>query len=364
MLIRAQQAIRTHLMAPTPIHSRFAPTPSGLLHQGNAFNAVLCWLWARHSGGSLRLRIDDLDRPRVRQAYVQDVFDTLERLGIHWDHGPQNAKALATHSQQSRLPRYRETLAALVQTGRVYACTCSRKQIRQAIAERGLPADSPLAYPGTCRDQALPLDTPESSWRLNLEGLPEEAWTDGWLGPVSFSPAGEGDPVIRRRDGGMPAYHLASLTDDLDQGITGILRGEDLLSATVLQRSMARLLKADAFLQAPLVHHPLLLAPDGEKWSKSAGNAVAAAAVGAAAADEAAADGAAAEGSDRPRIDVGSTYQAVADALGLAWKVDMPDAPATDMARSLLQKAQTREQLFPHVPRSATNDPAQPRPGM
>ncbi len=345
-------------MAPTPIHTRFAPTPSGLLHQGNAFNAVLCWLWARHSGGSLRLRIDDLDRPRVRQAYVQDVFDTLERLDIHWDHGPQNAKALATHSQQSRLPRYRETLAALVQTGRVYACTCSRKQIRQAIAERGLPADSPLAYPGTCRDQALPLDTPESSWRLNLEGLPEEAWKDGWLGPVSFSPAGEGDPVIRRRDGGMPAYHLASLTDDLDQGITGILRGEDLLSATVLQRSMARLLKADAFLQAPLVHHPLLLAPDGEKWSKSAGNAVAAAAV---------------DGSDRPRIDVGSTYQAVADALGLDWKAPEGDAVAADaqsanvpaaMARSLLQKAQTREQLFPHVPRSATNDPAQPGPGM
>ena len=381
-------------MNPNPIHTRFAPTPSGLLHQGNALNAVLSWLWARQSGGSLRLRIDDLDRPRVRDAYLVNVLDTLRGLGLDWDYGPNSMDEVAHHSQIQRLPSYRGTLAALVKTGRVYACTCSRKQIRkaqleaqskapndaqsqaeaktQAEVDLGLPASRPLAYPGTCRDRNLPLDTPDSAWRLNLEGLPEESWIDGFLGPVSFSPSGEGDPVIRRRDGGMPAYHIASLTDDVDFGTNGIMRGADLLGATVLQRAIARLLGMDAFLKAHLAHHPLLLAPDGEKMSKSAGNALATGPSGGqssgaseegtnrvASRTEEAASQPQVSGSGKTGFQPAVVFQQAADRLNLGWSAKGhgfgQSCAAADAAQSLLRAAQAigakgkRPSLLPHA---------------
>lgn len=362
-------------MASNPIRTRFAPTPSGLLHQGNALNALLCWLWAKSSGAQLRLRIDDLDRPRVRDAYLADIFHTLNALGLDWNEGPKRMDEVAEHSQIQRVPRYRETLAALVKTGRVYACTCSRKQIRKAQAELGLSTAGPLAYPGTCKNRKLPLDTPDSAWRLDLDGLPDEVWTDGFLGPVSYSPSGEGDPVIRRRDGGMPAYHIASLTDDLDFGINGIVRGEDLLGATVLQRSIARLLDLDAFLNILLAHHPLLLAPDGEKWSKSAGNALAEAQKAKPAeldmgphadsrADPMASRTDEAWAQRHPWWANASIFQQAADWLNLDWSAKAHDfkrpSGLTEAAQSLLQTGTAmmdkshREHLLPHVPKSAS----------
>ena len=249
-----------------PFHTRFAPTPSGFLHRGNAYNALLCWMLARKSGGSLRLRIDDMDAARTRPEYVRDVFDSLAWLGLAWERGPQDPTELIQESQPLHVDRYEATLAALLETDRVYACTCSRAQLR-ADAVDGI-------YPGTCRDCGLPLTHPDAAWRIRLDGLPAESWNDGWLGPVSAWPSAEGDPIIRRRDG-LPAYHICSLTDDARHGINLLVRGEDLLAATVVQRAIARLLSTHSrmadFLDADCVHHSLSTDEEGQKLSKSAG---------------------------------------------------------------------------------------------
>lgn len=246
--------------------TRLAPTPSGLLHAGNAFNFLLTHALAKALGLRILLRIDDLDSERVRPAYVDHVFRTLHALGIHWDLGPRTPEELATKwSQQFRLPRYHALIAALRQRGHLYACACSRSTLRH------LGADG--RYPGTCRELGLPFDAPEVAWRLRI---PEdiEVQVQGLRGEVQLVKVGAfvGDPVVRQRNG-RPAYQVASLSDDVDHGVTHIVRGEDLLPSTACQVHMAGLLGLSAFQQVRFVHHPLLLDANGEKLSKSAGSA-------------------------------------------------------------------------------------------
>lgn len=245
---------------------RIAPTPSGFLHAGNAFNFILTWLLAHEAGASLRLRIDDADAPRVRPQYLEDIFETLAWLGLDWDEGPRSAKDHAQHFSQSlRSARYSETIEALIATGYVFACNCSRKDI--------LAVSSDGRYPGTCRAKELPLDTPNSSLRLYTPRESAVSFTDALLGPVKHYPFDETrDPVIRRRDG-LPAYHLTSLTDDLDYGTTHVVRGQDLLSSTIAQLFISHTLGGIAFDTTMFYHHPLLRDASGAKLSKSAGSA-------------------------------------------------------------------------------------------
>ncbi|MEZ0538554.1 glutamate--tRNA ligase family protein [Fibrella arboris] len=222
---------------------RLAPTPSGYLHLGNALNFVLTWLAARQRGARILLRIDDLDAARKRTEYVDDVFRTIDFLGLDYDLGPSSPTDFeANWSQHHRMARYVDTLERLRASGRVYACGLSRKELTTYGA----------TYPAHGRNQHLLLSEPGVAWRFRAEG------------------GGAGDFVVRRRDG-LPAYQIASLTDDHDFGVTHLVRGNDLVDSTDRQRQLAEVLHWGGFLHAQVWHHPVLTDQAGNKLSKSAG---------------------------------------------------------------------------------------------
>lgn len=252
----------------TASRTRFAPTPSGYLHAGNAWSFVVTWLLARRAGAHVHLRIDDLDAARLRRAYLDDVFSSLRWLGLGWDSGPRDPEGfLAGHSQRSRLPAYRAALERLAAQGAVYACTCSRQRVRRDAERAGTPG----RYPGTCRAAGHDLATPEAAWRLALDPGEEVVVRDLVRGPLRLAPAAEtGDVVVRLRTGD-PAYHLASVVDDEALGVDLVVRGGDLLPSTAIQLALARRLGAAGFAGAAFVHHGLVVAAAG-KLSKSAGD--------------------------------------------------------------------------------------------
>ncbi len=246
--------------------TRIAPTPSGFLHVGNVFAFLHTAQLAEEQGWRLRLRIDDLDRSRFRQAYLEDIFAILATLGIHWEEGPRDATDfLAHYRQELRLPLYQSYLQQLRDAGWVYACSCSRSQL--AGYEQ---------YPGTCRHKQLSLDDPNLPWRLRL---PEDAAVqllDLQGNPQPIRLAGlVGDPVVlRKAENGIrwPAYQLACVADDVLYETTHIVRGKDLYDSTLIQLYLAQCLGLTAFTQIRFEHHPLLTTPDGRKLSKSAGD--------------------------------------------------------------------------------------------
>ena len=223
---------------------RLAPTPSGYLHLGNAVNFVLTWLAARQRGAKLLLRIDDLDAARKRPEYVNDIFRTLDFLGLDYDLGPISVHDFeANWSQRHRLDRYVDTLDKLRAAGVLYPSALSRREV--------------LVYGATYRAdslvQSLSLDTADVAWRFRAKG------------------GSTGDFVVLRRDG-LPAYQIASLTDDHDLAVTHLVRGQDLFESTDRQRQLALVLGWADFLDAQVWHHPVLLDKEGNKLSKSAGH--------------------------------------------------------------------------------------------
>jgi glutamyl-tRNA synthetase len=224
---------------------RIAPTPSGLLHKGNAINFLLNHRAARqHQDGKLLLRIDDLDADRKRVEYLEDIFETLNWLGIDWDIGPQNVDDFEKNwSQFKRIDLYEATLRNLRASGLLYACQKSRKELDQL-------AKNPLEH---LRNQGLSLDQKNVAWRIKT--------------PYDFAMP---DFVVRRRDG-VPAYQVASLTDDVHFGVTHIIRGQDLEASTKAQRFLAEILNLKAFSSIKIEHHPLVLGDNGLKMSKSKG---------------------------------------------------------------------------------------------
>lgn len=245
---------------------RFAPTPSGFLHLGNLYNLLLVEELAEQLGGGVVLRVDDLDRERYRTEYAEDIFRVMRWLGVDWTAGPRSVAELEdTYSQNLRLDTYGQALDLL--RTHVFACRCSRADVTAASEDGG--------YPGTCRDAGIPLDTPDVAWRFRLDGSPDER------DPVAYDPVVR-DPIVRKKDG-RPAYHIASVVDDLDMGITHVVRGEDLHASTRIQQALARCLaQAPAPSRAPgpdfveferiaFIHHPLLTARGDAKISKSAG---------------------------------------------------------------------------------------------
>ncbi|UOQ74058.1 glutamate--tRNA ligase family protein [Hymenobacter cellulosilyticus] len=247
-----------------PVVSRLAPTPSGYLHLGNAVNFLLTWLIVRRVYGVLHLRIDDLDRARLRPAYLENIFRTIDWLGIDYDHGPSGPEDFERNfSQLHHLAEYEALLQALRQKpGLLYACRCSRTQI-QSQANGGI-------YSGSCQPQNLDFEAPESAWRAHVGASTIVSFTDLWLGPVALELSRElGDFVVRKKDG-LPAYQIGSIVDDVRLGVTLIVRGVDLLPSTAAQRWLAGFTPdTSPFLQTRLVHHSLLPGPDGGKLSKS-----------------------------------------------------------------------------------------------
>ena len=236
-----------------PVVSRFAPTPSGFLHLGNAVNFVLTWLLTRRVGGTLHLRIDDLDRARLRPAYLDNIFRVIDWLGLDYDHGPGGPDDfLRHHSQLLHLPEYNAVLRRLAQQpGLVQASTRSRTNGMEA---------------------AVPLETPGAAWRAHVPAGTAVEFSDAWQGKTSIPLAAlMPDFVIRKKDG-VAAYQVASVVDDLRLGTNLIVRGLDLQPSTAAQLWLAGQLSETAAFNTARVqffHHPLLTDAAGQKLSKS-----------------------------------------------------------------------------------------------
>ncbi|WP_150305104.1 tRNA glutamyl-Q(34) synthetase GluQRS [Pseudomonas saliphila] len=228
-----------------PYVGRFAPTPSGHLHFGSLLAALASYLDARHHAGRWLVRIEDLDQPRNLPGATDHILSTLEAYGLGWD-------GEILH-QSHNLERYNQVLNALIERDQAYYCDCSRK----------LVADHGGIYPGYCRARHLPA---ASSHAIRVR-VPDEqiGLRDRLQGVFSQNLATEvGDFVVRRRDG-IIAYQLAVVVDDIDQGITDIVRGADLLDSTPRQLWLYRLLNAHP---PSYLHIPLIMRRQGEKLSK------------------------------------------------------------------------------------------------
>ncbi|MGZ3778861.1 MAG: glutamate--tRNA ligase family protein [Mucilaginibacter sp.] len=245
--------------------TRIAPTPSGFLHLGNVLSFAITAAIAEKTNAKILLRIDDLDHERVRKEYVRDIFDTLNFLEIPWHEGPRNFQEYESeYSQVHRLDLYNSALEELKSSGQVFACTCSRAQIRAISPDE--------IYPGTCRDKGISLDAKDVSWRLRTDRTKEILINTLDQGIIKTKlPAAMQDFVVRKKDG-YPAYQLASVIDDLHFGVDLIVRGEDLYDSTLAQAYLASVLQAQTFKKITFHHHPLLTTLSGKKLSKSAGD--------------------------------------------------------------------------------------------
>lgn len=245
--------------------SRIAPTPSGYLHIGNACNFLLTWLWTRAENAKLLLRIDDLDRSRKRPEYVEDVFETLDWLGIDWDEGPSGPDDFEQNwSQHLRLAHYEQALNTLREQGLLFACDCTRSQI-MALSENG-------QYTGRCYDRALDFAQDSVSWRIKTDPRAQIQWQDRWQGPIKTTLTGRMQDVVLRRKDRIPAYQIASVVDDTLFDVSAVVRGEDLKSSTAAQIWLSQQLPKTKLSLTKWAHHPLLSNPKGEKLSKSAGS--------------------------------------------------------------------------------------------
>lgn len=246
---------------------RFAPSPTGDLHLGNLRTALLAWLFARSTGRRFLVRIEDLDRVRVRSAARQ--LADLAAIGLTWDAEPA--------FQSQRYDRYDAALAALAARGLTYECYCSRREIAEAAsapqeAVPRRPADGqrpPNAYPGTCRDLT---ETERAARRSSgrpaairlRAGAASYTVTDLLAGETT----GAVDDVVLRRGDGAPAYNLAVVVDDAEQGIDQVVRGDDLLSSAPRQAYLGHLL---GYPQPIYAHVPLVLGPAGQRLAKRDG---------------------------------------------------------------------------------------------
>ncbi|HSM94291.1 MAG TPA: tRNA glutamyl-Q(34) synthetase GluQRS [Anaeromyxobacteraceae bacterium] len=255
-----------------PYRGRYAPSPTGPLHLGNARTALLAWLHARAAGGTFVLRVEDLDGPRVRPGMEARILEDLRWLGLDWDEGPDVGGPRGPYRQSALSERYRAALARLREAGLAYPCFCSRAEIAAASHAPHGPADEGPRYPGTCRDLPAAEIARRSAvrrpaWRLRVDGGPV-AFDDLVHGPQAHDVAAStGDFVVMRADG-VAAYQLAVAVDDAAMGISDVVRGDDLLPSTARQLLVFRALA----LQAPrFAHVPLVVGEDGARLAKRHG---------------------------------------------------------------------------------------------
>ena len=234
------------------------------MHVGNARTALLAWLDARARGGRMLLRIEDLDRERSRPQHAEGIRHDLRWLGLDWD--------AETPPQSAREPGYARAIERLAAAGHIYECYCTRKQLAVASAPHG-DGDEPAPYSGTC----LRLTDAERE-RLRAQGrapalrvrMPDRLVTiqDRVHGPVHERATRAGDPVVRRSDG-QHAYQLAVVVDDAADGVSDVVRGDDLLGSTARQVALQQLLGLPPVAHA---HVPLVLGPDGARLAKRHGS--------------------------------------------------------------------------------------------
>ena len=238
---------------------RFAPTPSGRMHLGNVFSALMAWASVRSQNGSLILRVEDLDIRAHNPQYTSLLLDDLQWLGLTWDKGP--------YYQSRRTELYQEALLDLRQQGLLYPCFCSRADLHAAQAPHA--SDGTYVYAGTCRNLSQSERKELSSHKIPATRIhvPNKiyAFEDKVYGSTSQNLAEScGDFIVQRADG-VFAYQLAVVVDDADMGITEVVRGSDLLSSTPRQLYLQDML---GLSHPTYAHLPLLVAPDGRRLSK------------------------------------------------------------------------------------------------
>lgn len=239
-----------------PYRGRFAPSPTGTLHLGAARTALLAWLRARQAGGAFILRVDDLDRARVREGSLRSIQEDLDWLGLDFDEGPDQGGARGPYIQSERLEIYERAFERLKAAGHLYPCTCTRAEL--AGAASAPHGEDAAPYPGTCRRGPAKPGRP-AAWRFRMDA--PQPFEDALAGAQE----GLRDDFVVRRSDGVFAYQLASAVDDAGMGVSEVVRGADLLPSSSRQ---AVLLKA---LGEPLpawLHLPLLLGPDGSRLGK------------------------------------------------------------------------------------------------
>ena len=225
---------------------RLAPSPTGLLHLGHARTF---WIAARRAAqhrGTLVLRNEDLDPQRCRREFVEAMYEDLRWLGINWSEGPDCGGPHSPYSQSQRRDFYLDAWRKLRDSGAIYPCTCSRKDVAQAAAAPNNEVDDEPLYPGTCRRRtdAFSFSTPAGvNWRFRVPDHEEVAFDDLHLGPQQYIAGKDfGDFLVWRRDD-VPAYQLAVVVDDAAMRITEVVRGADLLKSTARQIFIYRALE-------------------------------------------------------------------------------------------------------------------------
>lgn len=260
---------------------RYAPTPSGLIHVGNARTALVAWLAVRSAGGTFVWRLEDLDPPRTVPGAAEAAIDDLRWLGLDWDEGPDVGGPYGPYVQSERSDRYDDALRRLAQDGRLFPCRHSRKDLKAlAVAPHGgghgprvspypahLRPDPGTLSKGWIEDHLGPCGADDASLRFRVDGEPVRV-EDRFLGQQTERvDQAVGDFVLRRRDG-LYAYQLAVVVDDLAMEIDDVVRGVDLMESTARQVQLIRALGGTV---PNYGHVPLVLNAEGEKLSKRDG---------------------------------------------------------------------------------------------
>lgn len=242
------------------IRGRFAPSPTGEIHLGNAWTALLAWLQVRAAGGTMVLRVEDLDPDRSRHEYISALIKDMRWLGLDWDEGPDIGGPYGPYCQNERRMLYQEALEYLKAKGLVYPCYCTRAEIAASAPHAG---ENNGRYPGTCRARKTIPAGRKPSLRLKVPDK-EIKYHDLICGSFAQHMSESGDFIIRRSDG-IHAYQLAVVVDDGLMNITNVVRGNDLLDSTPRQLLLYSLLN---LIPPSFAHVPLLIGQDGHRLSK------------------------------------------------------------------------------------------------
>jgi glutamyl-tRNA synthetase len=257
------------------VRVRFAPSPSGDLHVGNIRTALYDWAFARHTGGTFVLRIEDTDQSRVTPAYIDSALDTLRWLSLDWDEGPEVGGPYGPYLQSERTEIYADWLARLLSSGAAYHCYCTQEETAQRRAAARAGGGGPSGYDGHCRElTAAQAAAYEADGRRPVVRLRMPAgsttFTDLVRGEVTFDHQHVPDFVLARADGS-PLYTLAVAVDDVLMKISHVVRGEDLLSSTPRQFAVYAAMGVPVAEYPTFAHLPFVLGKDGQRLSKRNG---------------------------------------------------------------------------------------------
>ena len=240
------------------VRTRFAPSPTGVLHIGSVRTALFCWLYARHHDGSFVLRIEDTDRERSTQENVDAILDGMSWLGLDVDEGP--------FFQSERYDRYKEVSEQLLAAGKAYHCYCTKEELDE-LRQKQMAAGEKTRYDSRCRERTEPREGVDPVVRFRNPLTGEVVVNDQVKGRVVFHNE-ELDDLVILRSNGTPTYNFSVVVDDWDMGITHVIRGDDHLNNVPRQMNMLAALGVDPPAYA---HLPMILGPDGAKLSKRHG---------------------------------------------------------------------------------------------